>query len=91
MSWGLIINNIPLYRVSEDGLKSLKEELEAYLSYDKERLMMLASSNPDQSKEDWIRCLQNDVDELIENYSENYYKLILVNHAIENNEDVEKF
>lgn len=91
MGWGLIINNVPLYRTNKEELSGLRDELNAYLSYDKERLMMLASASPDQSKEDWINCLQNDVDELIENYAENYYKLILVDHAINNEEDVEKF
>jgi len=91
MGWGIIIKEIELSRVHKDELESKKIELENYITFDKERLMMLASHVPDQSNEDWLMELQNKVDDCLDNYAQNNIELMLVEKALYDLDNVEEF
>jgi hypothetical protein len=91
MGWGLEINGINLPGVNKEGLEVFIGEKEGLLTFYRDKLMMLVSHSPDQSKEEWLDNLQMDMSSLLEDLNNAYLEKVLAEIALEDLENVKEY
>lgn len=95
MGWGLIINGLYLNRVTKTELESaLDDESGTARSIENNILTIAAYTSPvvTDGEQTWSlpEWVATKVPQLLEELKESYQNLLLINHAINNPQDVEE-
>ena len=91
MAWGITIPEVSLSRMRINELESKKEELEYNTNLQAQRLIMLASHIPNQSNREWLRNLQDEVNDILIKYGENYHKITLIDIALDQKDELTEY